>query len=83
MKLMVISLLLIALPLVSALDFSFSSPEEINAEEEFTILISASLEGNYDVKAFVHAHTKQYSEIFYVTAVRTYKKGAGLHTYSP
>ena len=62
---MVISLLLIALPLVSALDFSFSSPEEINAEEEFTILISASLEGNYDVKAFVHAHTKQYSEIFY------------------
>lgn len=67
---MVISILLLALPIVSALDFSFSAPEKINAEEEFTISISANENSQeiYDVKAFVHAHTKQHSEIFYDNA---------------
>lgn len=65
---MVISLFILLVPLVSSIEFSFISPETVNVEEEFSIEIISQESGNYDVKAFVHEHTKQHSEIFHAEA---------------
>ncbi len=50
---MVISLILLILPSVSALSFEFSSPNSLEIYNNFSISISASVSEDYDVKIFV------------------------------
>ncbi len=63
MKAMAISIFFIffsflSLSEVSAIDFDFSSPSEISLNQEFTVSISSSQDGNnYDVKIYVHNST--------------------------
>ncbi len=59
MKLMVISLFLImlAVPLVSSLDFSISYPDKVSLNETFSVIISAQTSDTYDVKIFVQDNT--------------------------
>jgi len=68
MKATVISLLffLFLLPFCSALDFSFTSPESVNLNESFQVVISATTPDNYDVKIVVmdNATKATLSEIY-------------------
>ena len=48
----------------SAIEFEFISPQEVNAESEFQVEITAETAEDYDVKIYVHGDTRQYSEIF-------------------
>src|SRR3989344_4590866 len=52
---------------VSALNFSLSSPDKVTQGKEFSVKIipQETADGTYDVKIFVHKHTKEFSEIFY------------------
>lgn len=61
----IITILLI--PLSTALNFTLNSPEKVFKEAEFlvTIIPQETANGSYDVKIFVHWHTKEFSEIFY------------------
>jgi hypothetical protein len=54
MKVMVISLILLLLPSVNALDFDFSFKDNININESFSVSISLKSTEMYDVKIFTH-----------------------------
>lgn len=67
MKAMVISLLLLILiPLVSALDFTLNSPDSIRLNESFSVNITATTSDVYDVKIFVQDNSTKtiISEIY-------------------
>lgn len=67
MRVMAISLLafLFLLPLVSSLDFNFTSPAEVNQNEGFSVdITSDSISESYDVKIYVTDDTKEFSEIY-------------------
>jgi len=66
MKVMVISLLMLLLPLTSALEFDMSYPDPVTINEEFSIALSIDSSDTYDVKIFVkNSETgKTISEIF-------------------
>jgi len=66
MKVMVISLLMLLLPLTSALEFNMSYPDPVTINEEFSIALSIDSSDTYDVKIFVkNSETgKTISEIF-------------------
>jgi len=66
MKVMVISLLMLLLPLTSALEFNMSYPDPVTINEEFSIALSIDSPDTYDVKIFVkNSETgKTISEIF-------------------
>ena len=54
MKFMVISLLIILIPLSSALNFDFSYPKEVSVNETFSVSIDLESTKTFDVKIFVH-----------------------------
>jgi hypothetical protein len=54
MKVMAISLLILfLLPIASAIDFDFSSPQSVNLNESFSVSLSATTSDIYDVKILV------------------------------
>ncbi len=78
-KLLVISFL-IALPLVSALTITFSAPETVEIDEEFTVTISADSEEIHDVKIFVHtSEDEKISRSEYISDI--YHDGAWLDSW--
>ena len=66
MKLMAISILLLLLPLTSAIDFTFNHPSSISINESFSISLSATTSDAYDVKIFIQINGKEarISEIY-------------------
>ncbi len=48
-----ISLILLILPIASALDFNFSAPGQINIQEPFSVSIYSQTSESYDVKIYV------------------------------
>lgn len=66
MIIMVIS----SLEFSAALEFSFTSPDEIEAETEFEVQILAEASETYDVKIYVFDDAQQYCEIYDGTAWR-------------
>ena len=66
MKLMAISILLLLLPLTSAIDFAFNHPSSISINESFSISLSATTSDTYDVKIFIQINGKEarISEIY-------------------
>ena len=55
----------------SANEFIFESPSEVVLGQPFNVSIDSNTEINYDVKIFVHEHTKEFSEIFYENTWRS------------
>ena len=53
MKVTAISLLLILLPVVSAIDFDMDYPDSVNLNDEFSVSLSAETQETYDIKLFV------------------------------
>jgi len=66
MKLMAISILLLLLPLTSAIEFTFNHPSSISINESFSISLSATTSDTYDVKIFIQINGKEarISEIY-------------------
>lgn len=53
------------IPLVSSLNFTFSSPSEAETNQEFTITLDADNSSDvYDLKAFVYDDSREYCEIY-------------------
>jgi len=61
---MIVMVINILLNPVSGLDFSFSYPEEVQAGEEFEVIIELDTSDEHDVKIYVHEAKKGVSEIF-------------------
>jgi hypothetical protein len=63
---MAISILLLLLPLTSAIEFTFNHPSSISINESFSISLSATTSDTYDVKIFIQINGKEarISEIY-------------------